>query len=252
MEIKNISFSYDDKRVLKNVSCKLQTGKMTTFIGANGSGKTTLLRILSRALAPADGEVLLDGKHIFQYKAKEYARLVAMVHQKNHAPSDLTVRSLVSYGRVPHSGIFGGLNAKDKEKIQWAMEVTEIESLANRPIGTLSGGQRQRAFISMALAQDTKVLLLDEATTYLDLRYQVELLRLLRQLNQSFRITIIMVLHDINQAIAYSDEIVALKQGEIILQGKPTQVISSKTIEDIYAIALPVREQDGMLIVPAI
>lgn len=252
MEIKNVSFFYDDKRVLENVSCKLQTGKMTTFIGANGSGKTTLLRILSRALAPTDGEVLLDGKHISQYKAKEYARLVAMVHQKNHAPSDLTVRSLVSYGRVPHSGIFGGLNAKDKEKIQWAMEATEIESLANRPIGTLSGGQRQRVFISMALAQDTKVLLLDEATTYLDLRYQVELLRLLRQLNQSFRITIIMVLHDINQAIAYSDEIVALKQGEIILQGKPTQVISSKTIEDIYAIALPVREQDGMLIVPAI
>lgn len=252
MEIKNISFSFDDKRVLKNVSCKLQTGKMTTFIGANGSGKTTLLRILSRALAPADGEVLLDGKNISQYKVKEYARLVAMVHQKNHAPSDLTVRSLVSYGRVPHSGIFGGLNAKDKEKIQWAMEATEIESLANRPIGTLSGGQRQRAFISMALAQDTKVLLLDEATTYLDLRYQVELLRLLRQLNQGFGITIIMVLHDINQAIAYSDEIVALKQGEIILQGKPKQVISSKTIEDIYAIALPVREQDGMLIVPAI
>lgn len=252
MEIKNVSFSYGDKRVLHNISCNLAHGKMTTFIGANGSGKTTLLRILSRSLMPGDGEVLLEGKRISQYKAKQYARLVAMVHQKNHAPADLTVRSLVSYGRIPYSGVFGGLTTKDKEKIQWAMQATEIESLAMRPIGTLSGGQRQRAFISMALAQDTQVLLLDEATTYLDLRYQVELLRLLRRLNETFGITIIMVLHDINQAIAYSDEIVALKQGEIILQGKPNEVISSKTIEDIYAIALPVREQDGMLIVPAI
>lgn len=193
---------------------------------------------MSKNLPLQQGQITLGTQTIGQYSLKKFATQVAIVHQKNSAPDDLTVKKLVSYGRIPYTNI---LKSNDgDEKVDWALEVTGLTDLAHRPICTLSGGQRQRAFIAMALAQDTKILFLDEPTTFLDVRYQVEILRLIRHLNEDLGITILMVLHDINQALAYSHQVIGLKNGVIRVQGKPLDVISEETIHDIYGIDLEV------------
>lgn len=253
MEIKNLEFSYyEGKPILSGVDFSLENGKITTLMGANGCGKSTLLKLMSKNLSPSSGEVLLKNKNIKDYSLKKFAKQVAIVHQKNSAPDDLTVQKLVAYGRIPYTNLLKSGGIEGHEKVQWAMEVTGVAELANRTVGTLSGGQRQRAFIAMALAQDTKILFLDEPTTFLDVRYQVEILRLVRKLNEDFGITIVMVLHDINQALAYSDEIIGLKDGKICVQGEPNKVINAEVIEEIYGIKLEVFERNNTLCVMTI
>ncbi|MFI3175751.1 MAG: ABC transporter ATP-binding protein [Bacillota bacterium] len=254
MQIKNLTFAYSEiAKIVDDVDLEFQTGKITTLIGANGCGKSTLLKLMSKNLPLQSGEIVIKGKVITDYSLREFAKELAVVHQKNTAPDDLTVKKLVAYGRIPHKHIMKTSHSKeDEEKITWAMEATDVLHLENRALGSLSGGQRQRVFIAMALAQDTNILFLDEPTTFLDVKYQVEVLRLVKRLNREFGITIVMVLHDMNQAISYSDEIVVLKNGKVYAQGVPKDVVTAKMIKEVYDIDLQVFENDGMVCVMAV
>jgi iron complex transport system ATP-binding protein len=242
-ETEDLHFSYEKGvPVLRGLSLGIRRGAVTTLLGANACGKTTLLRLLCRDLSPSAGRVMLDGEDIGRVRRRELARRAAVVHQKNEAPADLTVKRLAAYGRLPHCGMFSAGSAADDEKIERAMERAGVIELAETPIGTLSGGQRQRAFIAMALAQDTEILFLDEPTTFLDVRYQIEILRLIRELNQMHGITVVMVLHDINQALMYSDRVVGLLDGKALLDGPPGEVIDAESIRLLYGVRLDVRE----------
>lgn len=244
--VNNLYFSYGKNEVLKGLELKLHEGKITTLIGANGCGKSTLFNLMTKNLKPDRGEILLGDRDISTIRLKDFARNVAIVHQYNSAPADLSVEKLISYGRTPYHTM--GLSpdaAEDEEKVRWAMEITHTLKHRNKPVVELSGGQKQRVWIAMALAQDTKVLFLDEPTTYLDIRYQLQILKLIRQLNREFAITIVMVLHDINQSLYYSDEIVAMRDGKIIAQGLPEQIITGKLVQSVYDVELDIQRVDG-------
>lgn len=244
--VRNLSFSYGKHQVLKELDVSLHEGKITTLIGANGCGKSTLFHLLTKNRNPDHGEVFLREENIRNMRLKDFAREVAIVHQYNTAPPDLTVEKLVSYGRTPYQTM--GLSPdpqKDEEKIGWAMDITNTVKYKNKPVLELSGGQKQRVWIAMALAQDTKVLFLDEPTTYLDVRYQIQILQLIQKLNREYGITIVMVLHDINQSLYYSDEIVAMKDGKIIAQGLPEEMITAELIQEVYDVELSIQMVDG-------
>ena len=253
LSVKNLTFAYASTPILKDLSVEIKSGAVTTLLGANGCGKTTLLQLLTKNLKPSQGSIRLEGRELAEISLREFAKKAAIVHQKNTAPDDLTVERLVSYGRLPYTSIFrSGMDKENQEQIERALRLTDLTELRERRVGTLSGGQRQRAFIAMALAQNTKLLFLDEPTTFLDVRYQVEILRLVEKLNKEEGITIVMVLHDINQALSYSDEIVGLHDGKVIVQGRPEEVITTESIRELYGIQLPVCTADGRLCVMAI
>ena len=253
LSIENLTFSYGEHEVLRGLSAEIRSGAVTTLMGANGCGKTTLLSLLTKNLKPDGGSISLDGEDLGKIPLKDFAKRAAIVHQKNAAPDDLTVEKLVSYGRLPYHSIFRvSLDEKNEKQVERAMHLTGLTELRDRRIGTLSGGQRQRAFIAMALAQNTKLLFLDEPTTSLDVRYQVEILRLVERLNREQGMTIVMVLHDINQALAYSDEIIGLKDGRVAVQGAPEDVIDSESLQTLYGIRLPVFRAEGRLCVMAV
>ena len=244
--VSDLFFAYGKHEVLKGLSFDLHTGKITTLIGANGCGKSTLFNLMTKNLKPDSGEILLDGKSLADIRLKEFAKQAAIVHQYNTAPADLTVEKLISYGRTPYHTLGLSPDAKeDEEKVGWAMEITHALKHKDKPVAELSGGQKQRVWIAMALAQNTKILFLDEPTTYLDIRYQLQILKLIRQLNREFGITIVMVLHDINQSLYYSDEIVAMKDGKIIAQGQPEKVINTDLIREVYDVNLTIQHTDG-------
>ncbi|WP_283750880.1 ABC transporter ATP-binding protein [Bacillus cereus] len=253
MEIKNVTFSYDNVTDrLKSVSSEIEVGKITTIIGPNGCGKSTLLGVMSRNHDPRSGEVMLDGKAISQYKPKEFARKLAVVHQQNEAPADITVEKLTSFGRMPYKNIFSTQTDEDSEAIERALTCTRLQDKRDKPIHALSGGERQRVWIAMTLAQNTPMLFLDEPTTYLDIYYQLEILELVKELNEVHGLTIVMVLHDINQAIRYSDHIIVMKDGEIMMKGKPGEVVTEDMIKTIYGVDVVVKhdEDTGLYMVP--
>lgn len=245
-DIKGLTFSYGTNEVIKGLDLSIKQGKVTTLIGANGCGKSTLFNLITKNLRPNSGEIRLEGKDISQVKLKDFARQVAIVHQYNTAPADISVEKLVAFGRTPYHG-FGSLSnsEEDEEKIKRALEITNTEKLKNKAVAQLSGGQKQRVWIAMALAQDTKILFLDEPTTYLDIRYQLQILKLVRKLNEEYGMTVIMVLHDINQSLYYSDEIVAMKDGRITAQGKPEEIITSELIKNVYDVELGISAVNG-------
>ena len=245
MEVRNLSFSYGKNKVLRDVSFKIEGGNITTIMGANGCGKSTLFSLMTKNLYPRKGNIFLSGKNIQNLSLKEFARKVSIVHQYNTSSDDITVERLVSFGRTPHMKMMQARTQEDEELIQWAMEVTNVEKYKSREVSRLSGGQRQRVWIAMALAQNTKILFLDEPTTYLDIRYQIEILELIQKLNEEYGITIIMVLHDINQAIHFSQEVIGLKDGMVSFQGNPQEVINREGICDLYGTDLDVREIEG-------
>lgn len=245
MTVKGLSFAYGDHSVLRGLSLEIPRGKITTIMGANGCGKTTLFSLMTRNLTPGKGKILLGKKNIRGLDLSAFARKVAIVHQTNSAWDDLTVEQLVAFGRTPWRKQLLGHSAEDAERVQWALAVTGLTPYADRELGRLSGGQRQRVWIAMALAQDTKILFLDEPTTYLDIRYQMEILQLIRQLNREFGLTIIMVLHAINQAIHFSDRVIGLKDGKVAVEGDPQEVITPEVIRELYDIRLEVTEIDG-------
>lgn len=252
MKVKNVHFSYGKNKILNGVSFQIEEGKVTTIMGANGCGKSTLFSLMTKNLYPAKGNIFLKGKNILNLNLKEFARKVAIVQQYNTASDDITVESLISFGRTPYKKMMQANSREDEEKIQWAMEVTGLTEYRNREVSRLSGGQRQRVWIAMALAQGTKTLFLDEPTTYLDIRYQIEILKLVKKLNQEYGITIVMVLHDINQAITYSDRIIGLKDGQVLVEGAPEDVITEESIRELYGINLGVTSIDGRKFVLAV
>lgn len=231
-----LSLSYDgDTNVVHELSLHIEAGAITVLVGPNGCGKSTLLRGLSRLLKPVSGSVMLDGRDIHAMKAKDLARQLGILPQSPTAPEGLTVHELVAQGRYPHQSWFQQWSEKDERIVQEALDTTNLSLFADRAVDTLSGGQRQRAWIAMALAQQTDILLLDEPTTYLDLAYQMDVLDLLDDLNVAGR-TIVMVLHDLNQAARYADTMVALRGGQIVAQGKPAQVMTPDTILQVFGL----------------
>src|SRR5690625_1764722 len=228
MEIKNVVYSHDHKvNHVNQVNIQIDLGKITTIIGPNGCGKSTLLGVMANNFVPQQGEVMLDGKGLTMYKPKELARKVAVVHQENSAPADMTIERLVSYGRLPYKTMFKTDKATDDAAVTWALKVTNLVEHKHITMDALSGGQRQRVWIAMALAQQTPYLFLDEPTTYLDIYYQYELLELIKRLNEEHGLTIVMVSHDINQAIRYSDSIITMKAGQVMIKGHPKEVITN-------------------------
>lgn len=245
MEVRGLSFSYAKNKVLKDVSLKIEEGKITTIMGANGCGKSTLFSLMTKNLCPRKGKIFLHGKNIQNLNLKEFARQVSIVQQYNSSSDDITVERLVSFGRTPHRKPMQAKTEEDERLVEWAMEVTGILQYRDREVSRLSGGQRQRVWIAMALAQNTKILFLDEPTTYLDIRYQIEILELVKHLNEEYGITIIMVLHDINQAIYFSHEVIGLKDGVVEFSGTPDRVIDRESIHSLYGIELDVAQIDG-------
>ena len=249
MKIVDLTFAYDTKKIVSNISFEIQTGSITAVLGANGSGKSTLFALLTKNLAQDAGSIYLEGRELSEIKLREFAKKVAVVHQQNVAEDSITVENLVSFGRLPYAKRLRGKSEEDEEVIRWAILVTGLEECRNSEIGKLSGGQRQRAFIAMALAQKTKILLLDEPTTFLDIRYQIEILELIKSLNQEYGITILMILHDVNQALAYSHNILGLRNGKLEVQGKAKEVITEESLHRLYGIRLKIGEIDGNRIV---
>lgn len=245
MEVRGLAFSYGKNNVLRDVSLKIGEGKITTLMGANGSGKSTLFALMTKNLEAGKGKILLRGKNIRKLNLREFARNVSIVQQYNTASDDITVERLVSFGRTPHRKPLQAKTDEDERLVEWAMEVTGILGYRDREVSRLSGGQRQRVWIAMALAQNTKILFLDEPTTYLDIRYQIEILELVKRLNAEFGITIVMVLHDINQAISFSDEVIGLKDGCVKFAGDPDRVIDRDNIKNLYGIELDVTRING-------
>jgi len=253
MEVNNVTFSYQDRvPQLHQLSTTIKKGRITTIIGPNGCGKSTFLSVLTNFNIPQHGQIILDGKELNKYKPKELAKKLGVVHQKNIAPEDMTVEKLVQYGRLPYKSAFTLPSEKDEEKVKWALTSTGLYEKRKELIDTLSGGQQQRAWIAMALAQDTPYLFLDEPTANLDIFFQYEILELVKKLCAEYSLTIVMILHDINQAIQYSDTIIAMKNGEIIKSGTPNTIITDQLIHDVYGIKVVVKEEEnvGKYIIP--
>lgn len=249
----HISLGYGERLIVDDLDLSIPTGVVTTVIGPNGCGKSTLLRALSRLLKPRTGTVLLDGHDITTMRTREVARVLGMLPQAPVAPEGLTVADLVSRGRHPHQSWFRQWSSDDEDEVAIALERTGIADLANRPIDELSGGQRQRAWISMALAQGTDILLLDEPTTYLDLAHSVEVLDLVDRLHSELGRTVVMVLHDLNLAVRYSDHLVVMKDGRVVASGVPSEVISVELLREVFDLDASVIDDpvsDRPLIVP--
>lgn len=236
LHIEDLSLAYDgDTIIVHELNLHIQPGTITALVGANGCGKSTLLRGLSRLLKPAHGHVYLNGYDIHAMKAKDLARQLGILPQAPAAPEGLTVHELVSQGRYPHQNWFQQWSEEDERIVEQALVTTNLTMFADRPVDTLSGGQRQRAWIAMTLAQQTDILLLDEPTTYLDLAYQMDVLDLLDDLNMQGR-TIVMVLHELNQAARYADTIVAMRGGQIVAQGTPEEVMTTENVLQVFGL----------------
>ncbi|WP_252315847.1 ABC transporter ATP-binding protein [Sinobaca sp. H24] len=233
-QTEQIVAGYDQKMILDHIDVEIYSNKINTIIGANACGKSTLLKAMGRLLKPKQGDITLDGKAIHKIPSKQLARIVGLLPQSPIVPEGITVADLVGRGRFPHQSFLKSWTKEDYEAIAEAMETMNITELADRNIDELSGGQRQRVWIAMALTQQTDILFLDEPTTFLDITYQVEILDLLTDLNRKYGTTIVMVLHDVNLAARYADHIFALRQGQLMAKGRPSEVITEGLIKDIY------------------
>ncbi|MBO9476701.1 ABC transporter ATP-binding protein [Shimia sp. R11_0] len=234
LQANTVSVAFQKQAVLNALSLSLPDGKMTVIVGPNACGKSTLLRALSRLQKLDSGQIVLDGKSISSQRSKQVARELAVLPQSPAAPEGLSVHDLVRRGRTPHQSVLQQWSTIDQAAVARALELTGMTANAHRALETLSGGQRQRAWIAMALAQDTDILLLDEPTTYLDLPHQIELLTLVQKLNQDTGRTVAMVLHDINLAARFADHIVALKNGTVHIQGSPEDVVTEDMMSKIF------------------
>ena len=219
---------------LRGVNLDIEGGSFVAILGHNGSGKSTILKTLCRIISPDSGAVYLDGEAIHRMPTKRVAQRLALLPQGVQAPAGITVGDLVEYGRFPYRSALSGLGEKDREIIQWALASTGMGPLEHREMERLSGGQQQRAWIAMALAQKTGLLFLDEPTTYLDISHQLDILYLLRRLNRENGVTIVMVLHDLNHAIMFSDYLVAIKDGTLHSAGTPQEVITQQALREIF------------------
>ena len=228
ISVKNLSVAYENNTIIEDLSLSIPKGKISIIIGANGCGKSTFLKTLARINKPKAGEIFINKKDIKKINEKNIAKEVAFLPQGPVCPSGLTVRELVAFGRFPHQKLIGGLNSHDKEVIDWAIKETGLSEFADREVENLSGGQRQRAWIAMTLAQETEIIMLDEPTT--------EVLEVLEKLNKEKNITVVIVLHELNNACRFADNIIGFKKGKVICEGKPLDVITKENLKKIYGI----------------
>ncbi|WP_080873569.1 ABC transporter ATP-binding protein [Oceanobacillus timonensis] len=239
---RDLTIAYGSKVIIENLNMEIPDQKITSIIGPNGCGKSTLLKALCRLLPIKKGKIALDGTDIQKSASKEIAKKIAILPQSPEVADGLTVGELVSYGRYPYQKGFGRLAPEDAEVIEWALQVTGVTEFKHSVVNDLSGGQKQRVWIAMALAQKTDIIFLDEPTTFLDIAHQLEILELIKELNQKQHTTIVMVLHDINQAIRFSDYMITMKNGEIITQGSLPEVLSSQLLAEVFHIDAELTE----------
>ncbi|MDZ4991371.1 ATP-binding cassette domain-containing protein [Clostridium perfringens] len=243
IEIKNLSKKYGNKFVVDDVSFNINKGKITSFIGPNGAGKSTVLSMISRIMSKDKGEVIIDGVPLEKWNDKELAKKIAILRQSNNINVRLTIRELVSFGRFPHNE--GRLTKEDEKHIDDAIEYMQLQDIENRYLDELSGGQRQRAYIAMVIAQNTEYILLDEPLNNLDMKHSVKMMKVLRGLVNDLNKTVVIVMHDINFASFYSDNIVVLKDGKIARNDDTSKIISKEFLEDIYEIDFEIKNFNG-------
>ncbi|KAB3519138.1 ATP-binding cassette domain-containing protein [Corynebacterium sp. zg254] len=232
--VKNLTTTYDERVISKDLSLEIPEGGFSVIIGPNACGKSTLLRSIARIHKHAEGSVVLDGRDIHSMKSKELAQQLGLLPQSAVAPEKMRVRDLVARGRSPHQGLFRQWSREDHRAVQEAMELTRITALADRSVDELSGGQRQRVWLALVLAQDTPTVLLDEPTTYLDLSHQVDILELCRRMYEQQQRTVVAVLHDLNLATRYATHLVVMKDGAVVAQGHPHEVMTAQLMEDVF------------------
>lgn len=233
-EARALQLGYDGREIITGLDLSITAGEVTVIVGANASGKSTLLRGMSRLLRATGGVVEVDGSDIRSVPTKRLATIVGMLPQQPTAPEGITVVDLVGRGRYPHHGLFRQWSARDAAIVESALVATDTRELADRPVSELSGGQRQRVWIAMALAQQPDILVLDEPTTFLDLTHQIEVLDLLLELNRSRGTTVVMVLHDLNLAARYADNLVVMSKGAVHSSGTPSEVITSQMVLEAF------------------
>ncbi|MGP3775872.1 ABC transporter ATP-binding protein [Streptomyces sp. SDT5-1] len=250
---RSLTLAYEDRTVVDGLDLEIPDGKVTVVVGPNACGKSTLLRALGRLLKPKSGSVLLDGAELARIPGRDIARAIGVLPQSPTPPDGITVADLVARGRQPHQKWWQQWSEADEHAVTQALEHTNTTALADRPVDELSGGQRQRVWIAMALAQETELLLLDEPTTYLDIAHQVEVLDLVRRLNHERGRTVVAVLHDLNQAARYADHLVAMRDGRIVAQGPPSDVITADlvhTVFGLHSVVVPDPVTGSPLVVP--
>ncbi len=249
---RGLTLAYDGLVVARDLSLTVPAAELTAIVGPNGCGKSTLLKALSRTLTPRAGEVLLDGRPIGAYRSKEVARRLALLPQTPVAPDSIRVRDLVGRGRHPYHSLLRQWLPEDADVVQGALEATGVADLADRPVAELSGGQRQRVWLALVLAQDTRYVLLDEPTTFLDIANQIELLDLCQDLHRSGR-TVVAVLHDLNQAARYATHLVVMHAGRIVAEGPPAQVLTAALVQEVFGLAceiVPDPQVGAPMVVP--
>jgi iron complex transport system ATP-binding protein len=237
LSVQGLNVRIAHQQILQDLSITFAAGKRTAVIGPNGAGKSTLLRAAAGLNHDYTGSIRLDGKDIRRLGRQQLAQQLAILPQGMAAPPDTTVSQLVDYGRFPYRSWFRAGDAKaDREAVEWAMQVTKMTAFGHRQVQSLSGGERQRAFLAMALAQQPDILLLDEPTTYLDIAHQLEVMKIVTDINKTYGMTIIMVLHDINHALQYADEIAVLKDKHIAAQGAPTEILTVSLLAQVFGV----------------
>jgi len=239
---KNLNISYGNLDIVKDLNLDIPKGKITTIIGSNGCGKSTILKTIARIIQAKSGDIFVNNINIKEQSPKDLAKVMAVLPQSPQAPSGLTVEELISYGRFPHQKGFGKMRKEDEDIVTWALKSTGIEEFRERPMEALSGGQRQRAWIAMALAQQTEILILDEPTTYLDLAHQLEILNLLEELNRKQGTTIVMVIHELNNAARFADHMIGVKKGKVICQGTAHEVMTKENLRELFNIDAEIVE----------
>ncbi|HIU63589.1 MAG TPA: ABC transporter ATP-binding protein [Candidatus Avacidaminococcus intestinavium] len=240
LEAQNISVHLAGTTILSDISLGIEQNKITSIIGPNGSGKSTLLKALARIIPCYQGAIFLDEKNIKTFSHKEIAQKIAILTQSPEAPADLTVKDLVELGRFPYRSWWKKETDDDQSSVEWALQQTNLLSFAGRIVNTLSGGERQRAWIAMALAQKPEVLLLDEPTTYLDIAHQLEVMLLLKKLNQETGLTVVMVLHDLNHAFQFSDNIAVIKEGHLWASGNTSATITEELLKEVFKVQVDI------------
>jgi iron complex transport system ATP-binding protein len=232
----DLYLSYGGPPIVEELTVTIPTQAITAIIGPNGCGKSTLLKALARILIPEQGKVEVNEVDIHSQSTKEIARQLGLLPQNPRSPDGITVSDLIQRGRYPHQGIFRQWSREDESSVSKALSLTGLTNFSDRPIDELSGGQRQRVWIAMLLAQETPIMLLDEPTTHLDIAHQIEVLDLLKELTEQHNRTIVMVLHDINLAVRYANNLIAMRDGEIKTAGKPRDVLTAQMIHDVFSI----------------
>lgn len=242
IEVKNITKKYGNTKVVNNVSLNIEKGKMISLIGPNGAGKSTVLSMITRLTNLDEGEVIIDGTELNKWNSKDLAKNISILRQANNINLKLTIKELVEFGRFPYSQ--GNLTEEDQKHITEAIEYMQLQDIQDRYLDELSGGQRQRSYIAMVIAQNTKYIFLDEPLNNLDMKYCVQMMKVIRSLVDDLGKTVVTVLHDINFASCYSDTIIAMKNGEVYKIGDTSKIINNEVLEDLYDTEFKIQDID--------